>query len=57
MNPAWLFHHIVEALTSPSNRPRPRDVYCPEWLAVGLGGAGLGFLVALIAGALWSPQQ
>jgi dipeptide/tripeptide permease len=51
MNPTWLFHHIVEALRSPSNRPRPRDVYCPEWLAVGLGVAGLGFLVALIAAA------
>ena len=51
MNPAWLFDHIVEVLRSPSNRPRPRDVYCPVWLAVGLGAAGLGFLVALIAGA------
>lgn len=53
MNPAWIFHHIVDALRSPSNRPPVRDVYCPVWLAVALGSAGLGFLVTLIAGALW----
>ena len=54
MNPAWIFHHIVDALRSPSNLPPVRDVYCPVWLAVALGSAGLGFLVTLIAGALWS---
>jgi hypothetical protein len=57
MNPAWLFHHIVDALRSSTYGPRPRDVYCPVWLAVGLGGAGLVFLVALITRALWSAQQ
>jgi hypothetical protein len=57
MNPAWLFHHLLDALRSQTYGPRPRDVYCPLWLAVGLGAAGLVFLVALIAGALWSPQQ
>jgi len=51
VNPAWLFYHFLDALRSPKYRPRPRDVYCPAWLAVGLGNAGLGFLVALIAGA------
>jgi hypothetical protein len=53
MNPAWIFHHIVDALRAPSNLPPVRDVYCPAWLAVALGSAGLGFLVTLIAGALW----
>lgn len=52
MNPAWLFYHIIDALRSPSSRPSVRDVYCPAWLAVFLGAAGLGFLVTLIVGAL-----
>ena len=50
MNPAWLFYHLLAVLRSPSNRPRPRDVYCPVWVAVILGADGLVFLVALIAG-------
>jgi hypothetical protein len=51
MNPAWLFHHVLDALRSQTYGPRPRDVYCPAWLARTLGATALGFLVALIAGA------
>lgn len=54
MNPGWLFHHIIDVLRSPSNRPPVRDVYCPEWLAVFLGAAGMGFLGMALVAALVS---
>lgn len=51
MNPSWLFWHLLDALRVPSNRPE-RDVYCPLWLASGLGAAGFVFLLTLILAAL-----
>lgn len=54
MNPGWLFYHIIDVLRSPSNRPPVRDVYCPEWLAVFLGAAGLAFLFTIVAHGFWS---
>ena len=52
MNRSWLFWHIIDVLRSEADRRPERDVYCPLWLATGLGAAGFVFLLALIVAAL-----
>jgi len=48
MNRSWLFWHLLDALRTPSDNPRPRDIYCSEALA-----ARLGIAATVLAVVIW----
>ena len=51
MNPSWLFWHVIDALRTPSDSPRPRDIYCSKALAARLGIAA-AVLAVVICGVI-----